>query len=184
MWLICGLGNPGKKYEFTRHNIGYEIVDSLIKFYQFDLFKKDKDKILYRGKIDSKECYFCKPLSYMNLSGLPIGKVSKYFKIPKSKIIIIHDDLDLNIGKIKIKTGGGNGGHNGLLSIDKIIGKSYKRIRVGIGHPGSKELVSGYVLKKFLNEEKKLINKKIKILTENFKLVFDDHNLLVTKIAL
>ncbi|SVB85717.1 uncharacterized protein METZ01_LOCUS238571, partial [marine metagenome] len=94
----------------------------------------------------------------MNLSGPIIGELINFYKIPESKIIIIHDDLDLALGKIKIKTGGGNGGHNGLRSIDKTIGKNYKRLRIGIGHPGFKELVSSYVLDKFTSEDRKIID--------------------------
>ena len=89
----------------------------------------------------------------MNISGQPIREIVDFYKIPKSKIIVIHDDLDLALGKIKIKIGGGNGGHNGLLSIDETIGKNFKRLRIGIGHPGSKDLVSPYVLKKFSRKD-------------------------------
>jgi PTH1 family peptidyl-tRNA hydrolase len=140
----CGLGNPDKKYKLTRHNLGFNILDSIIKKNNCLLTKKDKNKELYKGKIDIHDCLLCKPLTYMNLSGPIIGELINFYKIPKSKIIIIHDDLDLTLGKIKIKTGGGNGGHNGLRSVDQAIGKNYKRLRVGIGHPGSKELVSPY----------------------------------------
>ena len=97
----------------------------------------------------------------MNLSGPPIGKMINFYKIPISKIIIIHDDLDLLLGKIKIKIGGGNGGHNGLLSIDKTIGKNYKRLRVGIGHPGIKEMVSSYVLEKFTKKMRNILMIKL-----------------------
>ena len=94
MWLICGLGNPGKKYFLTRHNVGFDVVDSLIDKNNWEL---------YKGTIDNNECLFCKPLTYMNISGQPIREIVNFFKIPKSKIIVIHDDLDLVVGKIKIK---------------------------------------------------------------------------------
>ena len=110
----------------------------------------------------------------MNVSGSPIREIVNFFKIPKSKILIIHDDLDLVVGKVKIKIGGGNGGHNGLSSIDQTIGKNYKRLRIGIGHPGSKDLVSSYVLKKFNKADRKIIEKIIELLTESFSLIFDD----------
>ena len=127
MWFICGLGNPDTEYKLTRHNLGFDVVNSLIKYNDFDLLKKDKNKILFKGKIEKKICYICKPQRYMNLSGPVISELTKFYKIPIEKIIIIHDDLDLTIGKIKIKVGGGNAGHNGLLSIDKCIGNNYKR---------------------------------------------------------
>ena len=183
MWFICGLGNPGKKFKFTRHNLGFEVIDSLIELNDLKLIKADKDKELYKGKIATEECFFCKPLKYMNLSGPVIMELTNFYKLPIEKIIVIHDDLDLKVGKIKIKIGGGNAGHNGLESIDEIIGKNYKRIRIGIGHPGLKELVSKYVLQKFLTEERDIIDLKIRLLTEHFSLIFRDENLLLTKIA-
>ena len=117
MWFLCGLGNPEKKYSLTRHNLGFNVLDSIIKTNNCILIKKDKYKELYKGKIGIHDCMFCKPLNYMNLSGPIIGELSNFYKIPKSNIIIIHDDLDLALGKIKIKTGGGNG----VRSIDQII---------------------------------------------------------------
>ena len=119
----------------------------------------------------------------MNRSGPPINKIQNFYKIAKSKIIIIHDDLDLAINKIKIKTGGGNGGHNGLSSIDESLGNNYKRIRIGIGHPGIKEMVSSYVLENFSNQDRELIDKKITLLTKHFSLIFKDDSLFLTKIA-
>jgi len=183
MWLICGLGNPDKVHKLTRHNLGFDVADSIVNFYEFNLLKKDKKKELYKGNIDKKKCLICKPLNYMNLSGPIINEIIKYYKIPKKKIIVIHDDLDLNISKVKTKTGGGNGGHNGLASIDDAIGVNYKRIRIGIGHPGSKEKVSKYVLEKFLSNERKILDLKINLITKYFSLVFDNDNLFFTKIT-
>ena len=169
MWLICGLGNPGKKYRNTRHNIGFDIADSIVNEYNFKLYKKDKTKEIFRGSIKKINCLLCKPQTYMNISGSPIREIASFYKIPKSKILIIHDDLDLVVGKVKIKTGGGNGGHNGLYSIDQAIGKNYKRLRIGIGHPGSKDLVSSYVLRKFDKHNREIVEKIINIITELFK---------------
>ena len=183
MWLLCGLGNPGEKYISTRHNVGFNVVDSLINSYNFDLFKKDKSAELFRGKIIEEKCLICKPLTYMNKSGPPISKLINFYKIPKSKIIVIHDDLDLVVNKVKIKIGGGNGGHNGIASIDESIGNDYKRLRIGIGHPGIKEMVSSYVLEKFSSIDRELIDKKITLLTKNFHLIFNDDALYLTKIA-
>jgi PTH1 family peptidyl-tRNA hydrolase len=184
MWFICGLGNPGKKYFLTRHNLGFDVVDSLIDKNSCELIKKDKKKELYKGAAYNNKCLFCKPLTYMNMSGQVIREIVNFYKIPKSKIIVIHDDLDLAVGKIKIKIGGGNGGHNGLLSIDEAIGKKFKRLRIGIGHPGSKDLVSSYVLKKFSRKDRGFINNKIELLTKYFSLIFENESLLLTKIAL
>lgn len=183
MWYICGLGNPDKKYQFTRHNLGFDLIDSLVNFYNFDFLKKDKNVEIFKGIIGKEKCLLCKPLTYMNQSGVPLSKLINFYKISKSKIIIIHDDLDLAVNKIKIKIGGGNGGHNGLLSVDKAIGKNYKRLRIGIGHPGIKEMVSSYVLEKFSNQDRELIDKKINLLTKHFSLIFEDDRLFLTKIA-
>ena len=183
MWFICGLGNPDIKYQYTRHNLGFNLIDALVEYYNFNLIKKDKELELYKGILDQKNCLLCKPLTYMNKSGPPISKIKNFYKISKSKLIIIHDDLDLSVNKIKIKTGGGNGGHNGLLSVDESIGNNYKRLRIGIGHPGMKEMVSAYVLEKFSNQDRQLIDKKIKLLTKHFSLIFEDDRLFLTKIA-
>ena len=120
----------------------------------------------------------------MNISGSPIREIASFYKIPKSKILVIHDDLDLVLGKVKIKIGGGNAGHNGLSSIDQTIGKNYKRLRIGIGHPGSKYLVSSYVLKKFDKADRNIIEKIIQLLTKSFSLIFDNKELLLTKLSL
>ena len=184
MWFIAGLGNPDSIHKLTRHNLGFDVADSLINYYKFKVLKKDKKKELYQGHIDNEKCIICKPLNYINLSGPVVSEIIKFYKIPKQKIVIIHDDIDLIVGKIKTKIGGGNGGHNGLASIDESIGVKYKRIRIGVGHPGSKELVSKYVLKKFLKDERNIIDKKIDLLTKYFSLVFENEGLLLTKIAL
>ena len=182
MYLLCGLGNPGKKYELTRHNVGFKFIDKILNKYQFDIFKKNKSVEIYKGKIKKEEFYIIKALTYMNLSGPPIGKFLRYYKIPKKNLAVVHDDLDLSIGKIKVKLGGGNGGHHGLLSIDEIIGNSYHRLRIGIGHPGMKDLVSQYVLEKFTSEEKKIINKLIKLSVNHFNLFFINKELFLNKI--
>ena len=184
MWFIGGLGNPGKKYQFTRHNIGFNFIDELVKEFHFKLDKKDKVKEIYKGAVGEDICFLCKPLTYMNNSGEAISEIINFYKIPKSQIIIIHDDLDLEVGKIKIKIGGGNGGHNGLNSIDEKIGNNYKRLRIGIGHPGVKNLVSKYVLEKFKKDENKSIKKILDILVKNFDLLFKDKSLILTRFAM
>ena len=181
MWLICGLGNPEKKYNLSRHNLGFEIIDLLVSEYNFELIKKNKSNEIYKGKFQNTICLLCKPLTYMNNSGVPINELMNFYKVSNSKIIIIHDDLDLKVGKIKLKFGGGNGGHNGLLSIDNNIGKDYKRVRIGIGRPSSRDLVSKYVLKKFNKDDRIIINKKINLLVKYFDLIFDNDSLLLTK---
>ena len=183
MFLICGLGNPGKEFSNTRHNVGFSLIDKLSNFYNFLPFKKDTKKEVLKGNINHKSCLLMKPSNFMNLSGQPIQEIVNFYKIDKKKIFIIHDDLDLELGKVKLKFGGGNGGHNGLSNIDEIMGKDYNRIRIGINHPGSKDLVSNYVLNKFTNDEMNLIEKKLDKVTDNFNTLLDDQVLFLTKLA-
>ena len=183
MFLICGLGNPGKDYINTRHNIGFNLIDRLSSFYNFLPFKKDGKKEVLKGDINNQSCLLMKPQNFMNLSGQPIQEVVNFYKIDKEKIYVIHDDLDLELGKVKLKFGGGNGGHNGLSNIDEMIGNNYNRIRIGINHPGSKNLVSNYVLNKFTKNELSLIEKKLDKVTDNFNLLLDDQVLFLTRLA-
>jgi len=183
MWFIAGLGNPDSIHKLTRHNLGFDVADSLVNYYKFKVLKKDKNKELYQGYIDNEKCFICKPLNYINLSGPVVSEIIKFYKIPKQKIVIIHDDIDLIVGKIKTKIGGGNGGHNGLASIDEYLGENYNRIRIGIDHPGHKDLVSSYVLNKFLKSEEEIINKKIYKMVKNIELIFSDIPLFLTKIS-
>ena len=183
MIVICGLGNPGRKYTDTRHNVGFKFIDKISAEYQFNILKKDKSKAIYKGKIKRKECYLFKPLTYMNLSGSPLASFLHYYKIPIKNLTVVHDDLDLSLGKIKVKKGGGNAGHNGLLSIDEVIGNSYNRLRIGIGNPPSKKFVIKYILEKFNPEEKKVINKIIELSIEHIDLLFSKKDLFLTKIS-
>ena len=110
MFLICGLGNPGKNYVDTRHNVGFSLIKKLSIFYNFTPLKKDNKKIVFKGLINNNKCLLMQPLTYMNLSGQPIQEIINFYKIEKNKLYVVHDDLDLELGKIKIKLGGGNGG--------------------------------------------------------------------------
>ena len=183
MYVIYGLGNPGKKYKDTRHNMGFNFINEILNKHKFNILKKNKLIEIYKGKIKKDEYYVLKSLTYMNLSGPPLGKFLTYYKIPKKNLVVIHDDIDLTIGKIKVKLGGGNGGHNGLLSIDETIGNSYNRLRLGIGHPGSKDLVNKYVLNKFRPEEEKIIDILIKSSVKHFDLFFSNKELFLTKVT-
>ena len=183
MFLICGLGNPEKQYTNTRHNIGFKLADKIVNHFDLKKIKEDKIKQLYLGEINSFKVLVLKPLTFMNLSGKAVLEIINFFKIKKNNIFVIHDDLDLKLAKIKIKTGGGNGGHNGLLSIDEYLGKNYNRIRIGIDHPGHKDLVSNYVLNNFTDEEEKQIEQKLEKIKINIDLIFSDIPLFLTKIS-
>jgi PTH1 family peptidyl-tRNA hydrolase len=159
MFLLAGLGNPGVKYQFTKHNLGFLTIDSLAVNYQLLSEGNKFNNEIFTGIISNQKIIAIKPQNYMNLSGEPIGKIMSFYKIPLQNVIVFHDDVDLKLGRIKIKTGGGDGGHNGLKDIDKIIGKNYLRVRIGIDRPQSPEYeVSDYVLSKFNSEELKVVN--------------------------
>lgn len=150
MHLIVGLGNIGDKYELTRHNVGFLVIDEMTKnLTTSNINNPNFHSILLKSGYN----LFSKPTTYMNNSGLAVGAIKEYYKIDIENIIVIHDDLDLPFGTVKFKIGGGHGGHNGLKSIDARIGKEYIRVRVGIGKPQDKAEVANYVLSNFSKEE-------------------------------
>ena len=183
MFLICGLGNPGVSYKNTRHNVGFHLADNIISHLNLDKIKEDKIKELYSGLINNQKLFVVKPLTFMNLSGKAVSQIVNFYKIKLENTFVIHDDLDLELSKVKIKQGGGNGGHNGLESIDQYVGENYFRIRIGIDHPVHKDLVSSYFLNKFLKKEEQIINKKIDKMVNNIELIFSDIPLFLTKIS-
>jgi len=150
MWLIAGLGNPGKKYEYTRHNIGFLTVDHLIDQAEAHPLSSSS----FHGQLfKSGDLLFLKPTTFMNCSGQSLQAVKQFYKIELDNIIVIHDDLDLPFGSLRFKRGGGSGGHNGLKSIDEMVGRDYMRVRMGIGKPKYKSQVADYVLSPFSEEE-------------------------------
>ncbi len=151
--LIVGLGNPGTDYETTRHNIGFMVVDELN--YRLDSINVTKTAFL-GNCYKSKNHFLLQPLTFMNLSGESVLKVKNFYK--QENVVVIHDDLDLPFGSLRFKHGGGNGGHNGLKSIDSSIGKEYIRVRMGIGKPEHKGEVSSYVLSDFSSEQKEQLD--------------------------
>ena len=153
MLLLVGLGNPTPDSENNRHNIGFKIIDTINK--QFSLSKqKPKFKgLLTTGNITDKKIYAIKPLTFMNNSGICIRELIEYFKIDSKDVIVFHDDLDIEFGKIKAKFGGSSAGHNGIASIDKFIGQDYSRVRIGIGKPKDNIEVGDFVLQNFDEDE-------------------------------
>lgn len=176
MFLIVGLGNPGNEYKDTRHNVGFNFIGNLSKQLGTKLEQKDKFKACYAsGKLDDWEVILLKPDTYMNLSGISVKLVSSFYKIPTDKVIIIHDDIDLNLGRVAYKFSGGAAGHNGLKSIDENIGNNYHRIRLGIGRPlDPRYMVSDYVLGKFTVEENVVIGESIEKVIKNIHLLLSN----------
>lgn len=151
--LLVGLGNPGQQYAMNRHNIGFMALDAIAQEYDFPAFRNKYDAEYSEKTIDSVKVVLLKPQTFMNLSGKSVGKVMQFYKLKPDQIYVFHDDLDLAPGKVRIKTGGGNGGHNGLKSIDGLIGNAYHRIRLGIGRPALRGQVSSYVLSNFTQDD-------------------------------
>ena len=153
MYIIAGLGNHGNEYKNTRHNVGFMIIDGLIGNHGNGKSVHKFSGILTQGSINNLPVIFIKPQTYMNLSGICIGQVCNFYKIIPKDVIVIHDEIDIPFLQIKTKIGGGNAGHNGLKSIDSLIGKDYHRIRIGIDRPQIKEMVADYVLSNFSSDE-------------------------------
>lgn len=149
MKLFVGLGNPGGKYARNRHNIGFMALDQIAGDHGFGPWKSRFQGELAEGRLGSEKVLLLKPSTYMNLSGQSVGEAMRFFKLAPGDVIVFHDELDLAPGRLKVKSGGGHAGHNGLRSIHQHIGEAYDRVRLGIGHPGRKELVSAYVLHDF-----------------------------------
>ena len=151
--LIAGLGNPGSQYAKNRHNAGFIVVDELHAHYKFAPWKAKFEGLLSEGTLGGRKTYLLKPQTFMNLSGDSIGPALRFFKLPLEALVVIHDEIDLAAGKLKVKTGGGDAGQNGLRSITATLGPDYRRVRLGIGHPGEKHRVSGHVLENFSKDD-------------------------------
>ncbi len=154
MKLFVGLGNPGEKYRANRHNIGFMAVDRIAERHGFGPWRKKFQGLISEGEIGGERITLLKPETYMNESGRAVGEAQRFLKIPLSDVYVFHDELDLAPGKVKVKTGGGNAGHNGLRSITAHIENDYERVRLGIGHPGSKDVVIHHVLNDFAKSDR------------------------------
>lgn len=150
MLLLVGLGNPGPRHANNRHNIGFMAVDGIVRRHGFGSWRVRFQGRLTEGRIGAEKIFALEPDTYMNESGRAVGEAVRFYKLdPATQVIVIYDEIDLKPGKVKVKLGGGAGGHNGIRSIDRHIGRDYRRVRLGIGHPGDKDLVHGYVLQDF-----------------------------------
>ena len=173
MLLFVGLGNPSPDNENNRHNIGFKIIDAINQKFSLSKQKPKFKGLLTTGNIGSKKVYAIKPLTFMNNSGICIRELIEYFKIESEDVIVFHDDLDINFGKVKAKFGGSSAGHNGIESIDKFIGKDYSRVRIGIGKGNSKTNVTDHVLKDFDEEEKIKLEDITNNITDSLSILLD-----------
>jgi peptidyl-tRNA hydrolase len=156
--LIVGLGNPGARYRLSRHNMGFMVLDELAKMQGIDIHRKGFDVCLGKGNIAGLTVVLSQPLTFMNRSGAAVKRLVRYFKIDLDDLIVVHDDLDLPLGSVRVKAGGGHGGHKGLISIIDHLGEpGFNRVRLGIGKPVFKEMVNRYVLESFTEGEMKIL---------------------------
>ncbi len=157
MKILVGLGNPGAEYARHRHNIGFMAADAIARAHAFSPWRKKFQGEAAEGRLGGETVLLLKPMTYMNESGRAVGEAMRFYKAETQDVIVMHDEIDLAPGKVRIKTGGGNAGHNGLRSISAHIGNEYQRLRIGIGHPGVKELVQRHVLGDFAKSDREWV---------------------------
>jgi PTH1 family peptidyl-tRNA hydrolase len=151
--LLAGLGNPGAQYALNRHNAGFILADAIHVEYGFGPWRAKFEGLIAEGALAGRKTYLLKPQTYMNESGRSVGAALNFFKLPLTALVVAHDEIDLAAGKLKVKTGGGDAGQNGLRSITAALGPDYRRVRIGIGHPGDKTRVTGHVLQNFSKDD-------------------------------
>jgi PTH1 family peptidyl-tRNA hydrolase len=185
MHLIVGLGNPGEKYRRNRHNIGFMAVDAIARRHGFPGFREKYQGLISEGSIDGERVLLLKPQTFMNASGDSVQKVANFYKLGPADISVLYDEIDLAPGKTRIKVGGGNGGHNGLRSIDPQIGLGYRRVRLGVGHPGHKDLVMPHVLGDFSKAEETWLTPLLDAVADNAGMIVKgDDSGLMNRLAL
>ena len=183
--LIAGLGNPGAEYARNRHNAGFMALDVIHASYVFKPWRTRFEGLLSEGTLGKRKTYLLKPQTYMNLSGDSIGPALRFFKLPLEALVVIHDEIDLAAGKLKVKTGGGDAGQNGLRSITATLGPDYRRVRLGIGHPGEKSQVTGHVLQNFSKDDVDWLKPLVDAMVEAAPLLAkDDDAGFMSKVAL
>jgi PTH1 family peptidyl-tRNA hydrolase len=171
MQLIVGLGNPGSGYAGNRHNIGFMVVDAISKRHGLGPWRRRFQGVAAEGPLAGERVLLLLPGTYMNESGRAVAEAANFYKLGLPDIAVVHDEIDLAPGKVRLKTGGGNAGHNGLRSISSHIGNDYRRVRIGVGHPGDKDLVHGYVLNDFAKSERDWVAALCGVIADNAALL-------------
>jgi PTH1 family peptidyl-tRNA hydrolase len=173
MLLIAGLGNPGSEYAYHRHNIGFMAVDDIAERHGFQPWRSKFQGMVAEGRLGGIKTLLLKPTTYMNESGRSVGEAVRFFKLQPDEVVVIYDEIDLAPGKCRVKKGGGAAGHNGIRSIDRAIGPDFWRIRLGVGHPGDKALVKGYVLKNFAKADEDWLDPLLEAVADAAPLLVD-----------
>ena len=185
MLLLVGLGNPGPKYENNRHNIGFMAVDAIVRRHSFQQDRARFQALCAEGTIAGRKTLAMKPTTFMNESGRAVGEAVRFFKLEPEQVVVIHDEIDLALGKVRAKRGGGHAGHNGLRSITQHIGADFWRVRIGIGHPGEKERVHGHVLGDFAKADRPTVDRIVDAVCDAAPLIAkEDFNGFMTRVAL
>jgi len=171
MLLFAGLGNPGAQYANNRHNVGFMAAEAIARRHGFSPWSKKFQGQVAEGRIGCEKVILLKPQTFMNLSGQSVGEAMRFYKLSPADLTVFYDELDLAAGKVRVKTGGGAGGHNGIRSIDQHCGKDYRRVRIGIGHPGVKEMVHGHVLGDFSKADQEWLDALLDAIADSSDLV-------------
>ena len=183
MLLFVGLGNPNPNNKNNRHNVGFHVIDAINQKFKLSKQKPKFKGLLTTGTIEEQKVYAIKPLTFMNSSGICIKELAEYFKIEVKNIFVFHDDMDIDVGKVKVKFGGSSAGHNGIESIDKNIGKNYSRIRIGVGRPQNNSTGAEHVLDNFSTDEKQSVEEVTRNIAESLSiLIKKDLDLFSSKI--
>lgn len=185
MLLFAGLGNPGTKYANNRHNVGFMAADAIARRHSFSPWQKKFQAEIAEGRIDGEKVLLIKPQTFMNLSGQAVGQALRFYKLEPSAVTVFYDEIELPAGKVRVKTGGGSAGHNGIRSLDQHLGKDYRRVRIGVGHPGAKEMVHGHVLGDFAKSDRDWLDVLLDAIADNAGFVAKgDENGFMNKITL
>ncbi|MGL1930133.1 MAG: aminoacyl-tRNA hydrolase [Desulfotalea sp.] len=177
--LLVGLGNPGNDYATTRHNIGFMFLDELVKIWNFPTLNEKYQSLFCKGRLSGKSLALLQPQTYMNKSGMAVGEYVRFYKINPENILVVHDDIDMAPGRIKLVRGGGAGGHNGIKSINSCVGfTDYYRLKIGVGRPGKHGVhpdipVDRYVLQNFTNEQSQVLQERLSDIVSGLELFFD-----------
>jgi PTH1 family peptidyl-tRNA hydrolase len=185
MLLLVGLGNPGARYAGNRHNIGFMAADLIVRRHGFSPWRKRFHGEAAEGTLDGEKVLVLKPQTFMNHSGQSVGEAMNFYKLPADDVVVLYDEIDLAPGKVKVKQGGGTAGHNGIRSIDAHIGPDFWRVRLGVGHPGDKARVHGYVLSDFAKAEEAWLEKLLHAVADAIPLMAKKQDgKFMTKVAL
>lgn len=185
MLVIAGLGNPGAQYANNRHNVGFMAADAIARRHSFSPWTKKFSALICEGRLGAGKVLLVKPQTFMNLSGQAVGEALRFYKLGPADLVVLYDELDLAPGKLRIKTGGGAGGHNGIRSIDAHVGPDYRRVRIGVGHPGDKTRVTGHVLGDFAKVDAEWLDPLLDAIADNAPmLAAGDDSSFMNKVAL